>query len=381
MKKVIMFAGPHYEIPPTRGAAVETWIDEVSKNLIKYQTHIISISHPFLPNKEFKDGIYYHRVYIGKVYTKIFKKILGLDFYSYNKRVFNIIKITAPNIIHIHNYYKSKEIVSWIKNYNPNIKIILHMHNESEVFLRKDFPKIDFFIGCSDYITSSYKNKQLIKADKFQTIYNGVNIEKFTKTTKRKEIINSSIKNNKNHTSICYFGRISPEKGVDKFVKLAILLKNHSNYKFYCFGELGARGDRKKFTNNLLNTIKKETLSNIEFLDFVPPQKIHLAYQFADIVIVPSRFEEPFCMVALEALASKCLVISVAKGGLVEFLNDKNSILIKDYDNFSEKAKDIIFNINKDEEKIILKKGLETAKKFDWLNIALKMEKLYDNLF
>ena len=379
MKKVIMFAGHQHEIPPTKGAAIQTWIDEVSKKIIKYQTHIISIDHPFLPNKEFKDGVYYHRIHIGKIYTRI-RKIFGWDFYSYHKRVFNIVKEINPDIVHIHNDYFSKKTIKWIKKFNPNIKIILHMHNESENFSKKDFPKINLFVGCSNYITDFYKNNLTIKANDYKTIHNGVNIESFIKTTEKKELINSSIKKDKNEISICYFGRISPEKGVDKFVELAILLKKHKNYKFYCFGELGARGDRKKFTNNLLKTIKKENLTNIEFLDFIPPQKIHLAYHYADIIIIPSK-KEAFSMVALEALASKCLVISVTKGGLIEFLNDSNSILIDNYETFSKEAKQVILKLDENKKNELVKHGLETAKKFDWLNIAMNTEKIYDNLF
>lgn len=380
MKKIVILGGHQHEIPPTTGAAVQTWIDEVSKKIIKYQTHIISISHPFLPNKEFKDGVYYHRIEIGKIYTRIFRKILGWDFYSYHKRVFSIIKDIKPDIIHIHNDYYTKELIRWIKIYNPKIKIIFHMHNENQKFLQKNFPKVDLFVGCSNYIVNTFQKNSLIQAKSFKTLYDGVDINKYQKIINKKSLINESIKTEPTDINICYFGRISPEKGVDKFVELATLLKEHKQYKFYCFGELGARGLRKEFTNNLYKKIDNEQLSNIKFLDFVPPQKIHYAYHFADIVIIPSRFEEPFCMVALEALASKCLVISVAKGGLVEFLNDKNSILIKDYDNFSEKVKDIIFKLKKDEEKTLVTNGLETANKFDWLNIALKTEGVYDAL-
>jgi len=376
MKKVIMLAGPFYEIPPTKGAAVETWINEVSKRIITYQTHIISISHPFLPIKEFKDGVYYHRVHIGKIYKRIFQKILGWDIRSYNKRVFSIIKEIDPDIIHIHNDTNSREIIKWIKTYNCKIKIIFHLHNENNSLEKQDFPKINTFIGCSNFLLNLYKSK--IEADKKLTLYNGVDIEKYLQKTDIKKALNNFFKDDKNTINICYFGRISPEKGVNKFLKLAILFKKNLNYKFHCFGEIPKRGDRKKFYESLKKIIKKENISNLKFYDFIAPQKIHLAYNYADIIIVPSK-KEAFGMVPLEALASKKIVISSNRGGMVEFLDNKNSFIIEDYENFATEAKAIIENLNIDKIEMIKKHAIKTAKKFDWFKISLQTEKVYND--
>jgi len=374
MKKVVMFAGPIHENPPTKGAAVESWMYEVSKRIIKYQTHIISILHDKIyPKYEFKDGIYFHRIYFNKIYKRIFQKILGWDVLSYNKRVFNIIKKINPDIVHIHNYYGAREIIKWIKNYNSNIKIIIHLHNEFSKF-KNGYEKIDILIGCSKYIVNFYK--KMVEANNYKIVYNGVDIKKFDYIKDFAENINKNLKKD-NEINICYFGRISPEKGVDKFVKLAYEMKNYDNYNFYCFGEISKRGKRKDFYNDLISFIDKNNL-NIKFFDYIPPQKIHLAYQYADIIVIPSKFEEPFGMVALEALASKKIVIASKKGGLVEFLNEENSFLIDDYNNFEKETKNIILNLkNKD---FIIENGYKTAKKFDWMNIAISLESIYDEI-
>lgn len=376
MKKVVMFSSQVHSIPPTKGAAVQTWIDEVSKRVISYQMHIISIDNPFLPLKEFKDGVYYHRIHLSKVYKRVFQKILGWDISSYNKRVLNIIKDINPDIVHIHNDYNSKEIVNWIRNFNPNTKVLLHMHNESDKFIKNSYPQIDAFVGCSNYIVNSYK--KIIQTNIFKTIYNGVDTDNFQAIQKFSKNITSIFKKNKNEINICYFGRISPEKGVDKFVKLANLFKNYRKYKFYCFGEIAKSGNRKNFHDKLLEYIKENKLDNIFFNDYIPPQKMYLAYNFADLVIIPSKFDEPFGMVALEALAAKRVVIAVKKGGLIEFLNHKNSFLIDDYDKFEYIAKDIILN-NKNLE-YIKEEALKTANKYDWFNIAFSIERLYNEL-
>lgn len=105
-----------------------------------------------------------------------------------------------------------------------------------------------------------------------------------------------------------------------------------------------------------------------------------MAYDCADIVIMPSKFEEPFGMVALEALASGKIVIASKRGGMIEFLDNKNSIIIEDYENFAPKAKEIILNLTKNQIDDIKQNALHTAKEFDWINIAINTERLYNEL-
>jgi glycosyltransferase involved in cell wall biosynthesis len=380
MKKVVMFAGPQHEIPPTKGAAVQTWIYEVSKRLITYQTHIISISHEFLPIKDFSDGIYFHRVHLSKSYKRIFQKILGWDLYSYNKRVFNIIRKINPDVVHIHNYYDAKEIIKWIKIFNPNIKIIFHMHNLSDKFNKKEFPKVDIFVGCSNFITEHYKLNNLIKADDFVTIYNGVDNEKFDSAIELRENIKEFISVEENKKNIFYFGRISEEKGVDKILEIAKLFKYEKQFRFYCVGEISKDGDRKKYFDNIKKEIEIDKLSNIVFLNFIAPKKIHLAYQLADMVIVPSKFEEPFCMVAIEAMASNIPTVCAYKGGMKEYLeNDKNAIVVDNYENFSQIACERIVKYfkEKDNQTIINAKKM-VKERFDWINIASRVENAYN---
>ena len=378
MKKIVMFSGPHHEIPPIKGAAIETWINEVSKRIIGYETHIISISHPFLPIQEFKDGIYYHRINFSKVYKRIFQKILGWDILSYQKRIINLIKKLNPDIVHIHNFANSLEIVEEIRKFNKSCKVILHMHNENNYFKKNKYPNLEAFIACSKYLMKFYNNT--IDANYKKVVYNGVDIEKFTHDAYIKKSLNLSLKKKGDEINICYFGRISPEKGVDKIVELAKLFKDHKKYNFFCFGEISKSGDRKTYFDDLLNKIEQYNADNIKFSNYITSSKINLAYDCADIVIIPSKFEEPFGMVALEALASGKIVIASKRGGMIEFLDNKNSIIIEDYENFASKAKEIILNLTKNQIDDIKQNALHTAKEFDWINIAINTERLYNEL-
>lgn len=375
MKKIVMFSGPQHEIPPTKGAAVQTWIDEVSKRIVKYQTHIISISNDFMPLKEVKEGVFYHRIKISKLYKRIFQKILGWDIYSYNRRVLSIINKIEPDIIHIHNYNQSVDLIRRIEKLNKKAKIILHAHNQIDSPKNSSRPKVNLFLGCSNFILKDFKENNKVSADKYRVIYNGVDVTKFSNQTKIKN------KSDDKKINIFFFGRIAEEKGVDLFVKLASAFKDLNKFSFYCVGEISKKGDKENFYRQLQYLIKNQGINNLEFIDYISPQKIHLAYQLADFVVIPSRFEEPFCMVAIEAMASGIPTICTPKGGMVEYLkNNINSIVINDDILFVEHAKDAILNlVNNDSERIsIIQAALNMVKnEFDWIKIAQAIEGIY----
>jgi glycosyltransferase involved in cell wall biosynthesis len=52
----------------------------------------------------------------------------------------------------------------------------------------------------------------------------------------------------------------------------------------------------------------------------IPPEKMHLYYSLADLVVIPSQFKEPFCMVAIEAMGARKPVLVSTRGGMVEFV-------------------------------------------------------------
>jgi len=382
MKKVVMIAGPWHPVPPIKGAAVETWIYEVCKRLLRYQPHVISIGSNFHPKREFKDGVFFYRINFGKLYTRVFKKILGWDVYSYNDRIFKLLKKIKPDILHIHNYYNSKELILKVRKKLPFVKVVLHMHNMSSK-IDSTFPEVDCFIGVSNFLTREYK--KFLKAKVFKTVYNGVDLKKFLTARAQKEDLRKKIEKVPNQKNIFFVGRIVPEKGVDKFIKLANLFKDHPEFRFFCVGEIATKGDKFKYYKGLISFIKKEKLKNIEFWDWVSPFKVHLVYPMADVVVVPSRFEDPFPIVPLEAMVGCGVVIVSAKGGMREYLIDgENAIVIEDYKNFEYIAKERLLELFKEPKKMekLKKNALNTIKKeFTWEKVVAKLEEVYENLF
>lgn len=379
-EKVLMFAGPVHPVPPLKGAAVETWMYEVSKRLITFEPHIVSIGSSFYPAREFRDGIYFYRINFSPVYKRLFQKMTKIDPLNYPKRVLRIINEVKPDIVHIHNTFKWAFPV--IEELNNKTKVILHFHNEISVDREI---LIDAFVGCSEYIVDLHKKNKNIKAKYYRYIYNGVDLEKFKpywEVLDIRQSLRNRFKIKNDEFVVLFVGRVSPEKGVEYVVEIANQLKDSKNIKFFIIGEISKRGERYEYAKNIIqkaNSIKDK----IVFTDVFPPSKMPLIYLIGDVVIVTSNFEEPFGMVAIEAMASGIPVIARQKGGLKEFIKDGfNGFFVRE-DKIVEDSINFIKCLIEDQtvKMRIGSNGRETVEKFfSWDLISENTENFYKKL-
>ena len=103
----------------------------------------------------------------------------------------------------------------------------------------------------------------------------------------------------KNKISVCFFGRFENlQKGVNDFIFAVNALgsvfkqKNNLEYNLYGKGQLNPALDLSLFDN----------------IKFLKDQEVFQAYRQADILVIPSRYED-FGFTALEAMAAGCLVL------------------------------------------------------------------------
>lgn len=383
MKKIVMVAGPVHTNPPLKGAAVETWMYEVSKRIVNFEPHIISIAHPFYPIREYKDGIFFHRIHFSRLYKRFFQKITRLDPLSYPKRIAHIIDEVQPDIVHMHN--NIKWFVPLVRLINKKgINTILHMHNQIPVIVEME---IDAFVGCSRFIVDSYRNTP-IKAKDYSCVYNGVDLERFKPYWEVHSLRNDirmrfGIK--RDDFVALFVGRVSSEKGVEHFVKSASILKDERKLRFFVVGEIskGKRGnERVRYAKEILE-MAASLKDKVIFTDVFPPSKIHLLYLLGDVLILPSNFHEPFSMVAIEAMATGLPVIASKKGGLMEYIVDRVNGLFVDGNRPVEDIADKIRLLISDKNlrRTLGKAGRKTVEeRFSWERIALEMERFYSKM-
>ncbi len=116
--------------------------------------------------------------------------------------------------------------------------------------------------------------------------------------------------------TVLFVGRAIEEKGAD------ILIETAKKNPGICFAFVTAAGP-------LAGKMKKEAekRKNMAFMGAVEYEKLHEYYAAADILAVPSKYEEGFGRIAVEALSCGTPVIASNRGGLREIVDSSVGVL------------------------------------------------------
>lgn len=141
------------------------------------------------------------------------------------------------------------------------------------------------------------------------TIYNGVNLDSFVFSEEHDDYL-------------LFVGRIQPEKGVAEAVQVAKM----TGEKLLIIGPpvTGEYWDKK---------IAPYLNDKIQYLGFVPREKLFKYYERAKATLVPIQWEEPFGLVITESMACGTPVIAFDRGAAPELVVDgKTGFIIKNND-------------------------------------------------
>jgi len=116
---------------------------------------------------------------------------------------------------------------------------------------------------------------------------------------------------------VLFAGRLIPVKGIETLVDVAKMLPQ---MRFVFVGD----GPLREF---LIQAAEKQ--GNIFFAGRLANSELPVYYSAADILCVPSQYEEGFGRVILEALSCGCPVVGAKKGGIPETMDDSVGILVE----------------------------------------------------
>ncbi len=114
--------------------------------------------------------------------------------------------------------------------------------------------------------------------------------------------------------TVLFVGRVTPEKGVD--LLLDALARVTGPWRLEIVGEGLASSDLRR-------RVDRDGWSDrVSFRGWLQGQALVEAYQQAAIVVVPSRWPEPFGIVGIEAMSHARPVVACDIGGIPEWLRD-----------------------------------------------------------
>ncbi len=288
----------------------------------------------------------------GKIF-KLMERILRypkpkLPFFATTQNYSNYIKQIAQDlqnqdcdIVHVHNF---SQFVPVIRQYNPDVKIVLHMHCEwlsqlDATTIQGRLEDVDLVIGCSHYITDKVQNRFPGNPDKYTTVFNGFDASVFNQLSDDSPEIKSAKK-------LLFVGRISPEKGVHVLLDaMEYVIEEHPDVQLDIVGAPGnaayeyivlvsddenvknldvfydnwmRKGD---YITDIKEKMSAKVAAHVNFVGAVSHEEIGSYYQQSDILINPS-LSEAFGMSLVEAMACRKPVVATNVGGMTEIVEE-----------------------------------------------------------
>ncbi len=153
-------------------------------------------------------------------------------------------------------------------------------------------------ICVSKYVQKTIPGKSLVIPNFYNTVFDAVSITEKTGST-------------------VFVGRLVSDKGVDLLLNaFAEVIKEYPSNHLTIIGD----GPEKE---NLLELCKKLNLQNhVTFINSLEPILLANKISTFKYLVIPSLWEEPFGLVALEGLAAGCTVTASDGGGLPEALGN-----------------------------------------------------------
>ncbi|MGP3593808.1 lipopolysaccharide N-acetylglucosaminyltransferase [Vagococcus sp. WN89Y] len=317
IKKIVLTVTPIFSIPPKGAAAVESWMYNVAQRLA-YKNKIVCIKNEgYSDFSEVNKNCSIHRIGFSRVYKRLFQKWTRLDPLPYSQRIINIKKqfaSDAESVIVIHN---SLKLYRQIRHRAPDSNVVLHMHN---AFEPKNIGADAKIIVPSNYLKAYYQS--YLPSANIEVIPNGIDLAYYNSAEKK--LSRAQLGINEKDITIFYAGRIVPDKGVllllQAYEKIA---KKRDNVKLIIVGDAysSSKGEIAEYQSEVRSIAEKFPTSCI-MLGSVAPEEMHHYYPLADLVVIPSQFKEPFCMVAIEAMGAGRPVLVSTRGGMTEFVKE-----------------------------------------------------------
>ncbi len=221
---------------------------------------------------------------------------------------------TRPALIEVHN---RPELALWLARRLPRTPILLCLHNDPQDMRQaatsaqrsRLLRRLARVVVVSEYLRRRLLDGLSPPARAPAVLPNAIDLSALPLPRPRERLI-------------LFAGRVVPEKGPDVFVAACLAaLAQLPGWRAEMIGADRFRADSPDtaFTNSVRADAERAGVRTIGYRDHA---FVLDAMARAAIVVVPSRWQEPFGLVALEAIASGAALVCSPRGGLREVAGD-----------------------------------------------------------
>lgn len=337
MKRMAVISAGFVPVPAVDGGAGEVLTTELIKGNEKkgdYYMDIYTIESPKLNSIMYNNAeiIQIHITKWNRFFCKsrnFFLKLIKKKyrFIPYNRALLKKFRDNYDIILIENNMQVYEDIYNHFPQGENNM--VYHMHNDidgttkPESLCRMIADTAKMILPVSEYLANHFND--VAPNNKTKVFYNCVDTDIFDKDKEyNKEELRKKYGISKSDFVYVYTGRICPEKGVLELVKaFKELEQEQHNIKLLVVGSRWYNLiEKDEYFKQLIEETK--TIENkVLFTGYVYPEDMPSIYSMGDALVIPSMWEEPFGVVALEGMAMCKPIIATDSGGLTEILEDK----------------------------------------------------------
>lgn len=245
----------------------------------------------------------------------------------YLKGVIKALAKAPPVLIEIHN---RPVYIPALRAAFPHTPLLLYIHNDPRTMrgLREVRQRVRAVDDLAAVVCVSHYVRRCMlegledhpRRDNVHVVLNGVDTSRLRPAAdelKRREIV--------------FVGRLSPQKGGLLFAKAAAALRDRlPGWRFVLIGA-------RRFSRGLDSDYERRVAAHMtdlnnqgELTGYLPRDEVFRRLSYAAIAVVPSTWEEPFCLAAVEAMSAGCAVVASRRGGLTEVVDDAGLLFSPD---------------------------------------------------
>lgn len=238
------------------------------------------------------------------------------------------------DLLHINhaNYWRPAEMLA---ARILGIPVVTHYH----VVVERPGPFVrlsSLIAAVSEYAAQHSKPKSVPKV----VVHNSVNVERFDKATD----IRAELGIGADHVVVSFFGQIRSIKGIDLFIRMAHRIHG-DRVRFLIAGDCR---DPNKFDGSYSEERLRAEIGEDRRILYVGYRTdIQDLYRSSDVIVMPSRWGEPFGLINIEAGAARKPIVSTRDGGIPEIIrHGENGFLVEreDLDGLVEHTRVLVEN-------------------------------------
>ncbi|UUO16914.1 MULTISPECIES: glycosyltransferase family 4 protein [Aphanizomenonaceae] len=289
---------------------------------------------------------------------------INLHFALYSFPILDILPKGVPVTFNFHGPWASESQEEVV---NQKFSVWL----KEKIIEQSTYNRCDRFIVLSKAFGQILHQKYQIPWDKIHIIPGGVDINHFQNNLSRQE---ARIKLGwpRNRPILFTSRRLVHRMGIDKLLQAVAMIKSGIPDVWLA---IAGRGHIQALLQQQARELGLE--NNVQFLGFLPENDLPVAYQAADLTVMPSQSFEGFGLAIVESLACGTPVLCTPVGGMPEILEKFSPDLITEaitVESIADKLAQVLLG------KLPLPAREEcrhyTIKNYDWTNIAQQVRQV-----